>query len=48
MTNAQGKGRDDFKVEVLLKSEDGSFDTKAFDEKSVDEPAENAPKKKRS
>ncbi len=36
------------KVEVLLKSEDGTFDLKAFDEKSVDQAKEDAPKKKRS
>lgn len=36
------------KVELLLKSEDGSFDLKPFDEKSVEDDKESAPKKKRA
>ena len=36
------------KVELLLKSEDGSFEVRPFDEKSVEEGKEQAPKKKRA
>jgi len=35
------------KVELLLKSEDGSFELKPFDEKSVEDDKGHAPKKKR-
>ena len=36
------------KVELLLKNEDGSFEVKPFDENSVGEEKDQAPKKKRA
>lgn len=35
------------KVEILLKSEDGSYDIKPFDEKEVEEEGEQAQRQKR-
>ena len=36
------------KVEILLKSEDGSVELKAFDERTAEEEAKPEPKKKRA